>query len=87
MKRRSISKVHNMNSRERARRREILAERDGNHCHWCGHPFGPEDLRTLDHVVPRSQRGRNALWNLVLACKPCNEQRADTGRPPGAVAS
>jgi 5-methylcytosine-specific restriction endonuclease McrA len=68
-----------MNSRIRKRKREIIAARDGDHCHWCQHPFAPDDLRTLDHVTPRSQRGRNALHNLVLACEPCNRARGDQG--------
>ncbi len=32
---------------------------------------------TLDHIVPRSQGGRNELENLVLACHWCNGFRAD----------
>lgn len=29
----------------------------------------------MDHIVPRSQRGTDAMGNLVLACEPCNVER------------
>jgi 5-methylcytosine-specific restriction endonuclease McrA len=72
------NRKHNMSSATKRRNREILARRDGNHCHWCGRAFGDNLLATIDHLHPRSQGGRNALWNLVLACRACNEKRADT---------
>lgn len=30
---------------------------------------------TVDHVVPRSYGGTNAITNLVAACRECNQQR------------
>jgi len=35
------------------------------------------ETATLDHVVPRSKGGTNAMDNLVLACQPCNVRKAD----------
>lgn len=32
---------------------------------------------TKDHVVPRGQGGPNVAENIVLACKPCNEAKAN----------
>jgi 5-methylcytosine-specific restriction endonuclease McrA len=29
----------------------------------------------LDHIIPRSQGGPHALWNLRLACYDCNYGR------------
>lgn len=66
-------------SRPNARRRQkmvrALLVRDGGECAYCGRPFGtglPFSRPTIDHVVPVSRGGTNALTNLVLACKPCN---------------
>lgn len=63
---------------------ERLAWRDGWLCHYCGDRLGwghpsvvpPE----IDHVVPRSQQGGNAIGNLVLACGHCNNAKG--GRTP-----
>ena len=58
--------------------RQRIEERDGPRCVWCDREVWPQD-RTLDHVVPRSRRGRTHEANLVLACRPCN--RARRSRP------
>lgn len=52
-------------------------------CFYCGVRFaaaGP-DHRTVDHRVPRSRGGSNALGNLVFACYRCNQRKRD--RPEG----
>lgn len=56
-----------------------LTERDGFRCHYCGEPlevnenciFNPRGV-SVDHIVPQSEGGTNALANLVLACRQCN---------------
>lgn len=62
-------------------RRDILAHivrRDGRHCHYCRRPFSP-DLAgaTLDHYIPHRLWRMNKPRNLVLACRPCNDTKAD----------
>ncbi|NEA42898.1 HNH endonuclease [Streptomyces sp. SID11385] len=64
---------------------EHLAERDGRHCHYCRRPFGPGLAgATLDHYVPVTLWATNKPRNLVLACRACNEHKAD--RLPPALA-
>lgn len=57
-----------------------LAARDGWNCHYCDHPLGwgsPLVARPeRDHVMPRSRGGANGVENLVLACSPCNREKA-----------
>lgn len=53
-----------MNGHKRAK----IYERDGNKCVWCG---STENL-TLDHVVPSSQGGTDAMKNLQTLCEECN---------------
>jgi hypothetical protein len=52
----------------------LLAARDGGwRCRYCS-----EDLNYTwqpDHVIPRSTGGPDAIWNLVLSCKPCNDRK------------
>ena len=57
--------------------REWLLARHGSVCAYCGTRV-PAETITLDHVRPR--RGQSAYDradNLVLACRPCNEIKAD----------
>lgn len=47
-------------------------------CHWCGRPLmkatAPDGrAATRDHVFPRSQGGRYAVWS----CFSCNNLKAD----------
>ena len=52
-------------------------------CHWCrGHLS--EQSATIDHVIPRSLGGTDALANLEMACIPCNTAR---GAPTGDIYS
>lgn len=61
---------------DRRKKFAALILRDGDQCHYCEIDLNSEN-RSLDHVVPRSQGGVNALFNLVLACKDCNNLRGD----------
>lgn len=58
--------------------RAHVAERDGQRCHYCRQPFG-DDLTgaTLDHYIPHCLWPTNKPRNLVLACAPCNQAKAD----------
>lgn len=58
--------------------RRWLLDRHGAVCAYCARRVDAETI-TLDHVTPR--RGLTAYDrrdNLVLACTPCNAQKADT---------
>ncbi|WP_091730026.1 HNH endonuclease [Nocardioides scoriae] len=60
---------------DRTRRRELLLQRDGATCVWCGRPFGSLVQPTTEHVVPRVKGGPSWLENELLACRRCNGQR------------
>lgn len=63
-----------------ARKAEIklqLAKRDGFRCAYCTHEFVDLDEATLDHVIPNVIVGHWEPWNLLLACDPCNNLKAD----------
>jgi len=58
-----------------------LAYRDGWECAYCGKETcvagknGPK--ATVDHVVPKSKGGLDALSNCVVACDDCNKAKGD----------
>jgi hypothetical protein len=62
------------------RRREIKRQLFGQHTHrpccFCERPLS-FDAATLEHVIPRSKRGRLVLANLKISCSPCNRERGD----------
>jgi hypothetical protein len=41
-------------------------------CHYCGC-----EGMTRDHIIPQSKGGPTKPWNLVDACRKCNEKKAD----------
>ena len=56
-----------------------LFVRDRHICAYCGDEF-PETELTRDHIMPRSQGGRDTWENCVTACRDCNLDKA--GRTP-----
>jgi hypothetical protein len=65
--------------------------RDRFCCQYCGKKFTADEL-TLDHVVPRADKGESRWDNVVACCVPCNaakgNQRANhSGRKavPGSL--
>ncbi|GAA2997632.1 HNH endonuclease [Streptomyces fulvorobeus] len=68
---------HPLNSARRRQRKEQLARRDGQRCAYCALPFVSLREATLDHVVPVSVLRTWSAGALVLACRPCNQAKAD----------
>lgn len=56
--------------------RELLFQRDRCMCAYCGDTFKTKDL-TLEHIHPESRGGKTIWANLVSACVPCNQRKAD----------
>jgi 5-methylcytosine-specific restriction endonuclease McrA len=64
--------------------RAFLTHRDGPLCCWCHEPmvkpnkpgdqFNPE-CETIEHIIPISEGGENALTNMALAHRRCNLRR------------
>lgn len=42
----------------------------GKACCFCGQP-----AQSVDHLIPKSQGGKNSLDNMIPACKPCNSAK------------
>lgn len=53
-----------------------LFARDRHICAYCGDRFRDKDL-TLEHIQPESRGGQTVWTNVVAACKPCNQRKAD----------
>src|SRR6185437_439241 len=46
-----------------------------DHCPWCR---GTIVEPTIEHVIPKSRGGTDAIRNTVWACRECNEARSNT---------
>ena len=43
-------------------------------CYYCNLKFIPNEL-TMDHIIPLSRGGKSEKYNLVPACKECNNKK------------
>jgi 5-methylcytosine-specific restriction endonuclease McrA len=59
---------------KRISRRKLLIERDGGKCGYC---FTKKGSMTIDHIVPLAKGGADKLYNMMLACWDCNQEKAD----------
>lgn len=54
--------------------RESIYIRDNGRCQYCERPIGRRES-TYDHVIPKCRGGDTHWENIVLACRPCNQQK------------
>ncbi|AMW29287.1 HNH endonuclease [Arthrospira platensis FACHB-439] len=53
---------------------KLLKKQKGK-CTWCGQFFTPLDLIEVDHIVPRSQGGKDEYKNLQLLHRHCHDDK------------
>jgi HNH endonuclease len=83
----------------RRERLDLVLDRDGARCVWCGRTFDDVLVTpTTEHVVPRVKGGPSWIENEVAACHRCNSERGhrtpaeyvvvcrDAGRAPDLAA-
>jgi 5-methylcytosine-specific restriction endonuclease McrA len=57
--------------------RRAIHSRERGLCFYClGHLTAL--IRTIDHVVPQAESGRNSYRNLVSCCRDCNSKKGQT---------
>lgn len=61
--------------------REVVFERDGHACTYCG---SRRDLEG-DHILPLCRGGSNCFDNVTTACASCNRSKGQARRRSGAV--
>jgi hypothetical protein len=52
--------------------REYLLEKWGRKCAYCA---ATEVRLEIDHIIPKSSGGTNAVGNLTICCRSCNEKK------------
>ena len=53
-----------------------LFEKQNSQCIYCGADIS-EGRHTIEHLVPLSRGGSNAIENVALACRSCNARKGD----------
>jgi 5-methylcytosine-specific restriction endonuclease McrA len=71
-----------MNTQQKHSNKQKLSDVYGCYCWWCGKSMSIDKL-TIEHLLPKSRGGSNSLYNLRLACLPCNRSRGNSLFPPG----
>ncbi|MFF0131553.1 HNH endonuclease [Streptomyces mirabilis] len=66
-----------LNAHRRRARKQRLAARDGQQCYYCRRPFLELREATADHIAPVSLWRTWSVSALVLACRSCNDTKAD----------
>ncbi|MFE7260842.1 HNH endonuclease [Streptomyces sp. NPDC057592] len=69
--------TQHLSAPRRRTRKEQLARRCGWRCTYCRRSFASPQEATLDHIVPVSLYRTWSVVNLTLACRPCNQAKAD----------
>jgi RNA-directed DNA polymerase len=57
-----------------------LLKRQRGRCTWCRRYFTAEDVWEIDHVIPRSRGGNDALTNRQLLHGHCHDQKTAADR-------
>ena len=52
-----------------------LLKKPKGRCTWCGQFFTPSDFIEVDHIVPRSQGGKDEYKNLQLLHRHCHDDK------------
>ncbi|MCP4353139.1 MAG: HNH endonuclease [Desulfobacterales bacterium] len=54
--------------------------RDKFKCAYCGND---KEKLTIDHIIPKSRRGKTTFENCIACCRKCNNKKGD--KTPGEV--
>ena len=71
-----LGRIPENSLRLRKSSRKMLFMRDRHICAYCGLVFDERAL-SKDHIQPVSRGGEDYWMNVVTACKPCNQKKAD----------
>lgn len=66
-----------VNDYDKKKIREKVMSRANRTCYICNTKIADNEPLTIDHVIPRSGRGRDTVTNLQCCCKRCNDDKAD----------
>jgi hypothetical protein len=54
--------------------RKSLIKRDNGTCQYCSKKLIHSQI-TIDHIVPKSQKGKTSFKNCVVSCYECNSRK------------
>jgi len=54
--------------------KKYIYERDNRKCYFCNKDLLFHQI-SLDHYLPKSEKGPDDLFNIVLSCKKCNKYK------------
>lgn len=64
--------------------REYLLYRNNHSCAYCASLSG-DNILNKEHIIPKALGGTNRISNLTIACRTCNEQKANYTQKHGSI--
>src|SRR5207253_9883496 len=73
-------------AKRKASLRELIAKRAQERCEYCRSPaaFAHQSF-SLEHIRPRSRKGKRTATNLALSCQGCNNHKYNRTKAPDPV--
>lgn len=65
----------------------VMMKRQKGRCNWCKRPFFPGDIIERDHILAKSQGGRNITSNFQLLHGHCHDQKTKDEMTSGTLRS
>jgi len=63
------------NHPELTTRESILIKKQQGQCNWCKQDFKTGDKWEVDHIIPKSEGGKDSYDNLQLLHRHCHDQK------------
>ena len=70
-----VGKYYNRDQRFTEEEKRTIAKKSNDKCCHCGKPVFFHYGATVDHFIPLDKGGTNSMYNLIMLCDECNQEK------------